>query len=372
MAVTTTMPLLYPSLFFFFSLFFRQSQARAHPRDAPAMYVFGDSVMDPGNNIFLETHVKVNFTPYGVDFPAGPTGRFTNGYTIADFWYTWFGVRSKEPIPLPYMHPLSRQKPNTKGFNYASGTAGIFPDTGSTLGKNLPLGQQVKLFGDTAQQYLPSLGAYKNKAKLSQALSESIFVVCMGGNDYINYLQPGFNTSKLYNPQQFGEFLVNELGNHLQDLYKVGARKFVVFEIAPLGCLPDFIDKTKPSTLCNEKINGFVSIFNKNLGVKLNKLKSMLDGSTFVTAKAYQLIYDIVHNPLHHGFADARYPCCASGSNGTGDCKPGTVPCRNRGSRVFWDTVHPTEVLYRRIAGDCFNGKGLCTPMNIVQLAGER
>ncbi|KAL6963819.1 hypothetical protein U1Q18_034824 [Sarracenia purpurea var. burkii] len=250
---------------------------------------------------------------------------------------------------------------------------------------------QVKLFKETVQQNLPSLGEHNNRAK--HALSESIFVVCMGSNDYINYLQPGSNARKLYNEEQFGEFLVKELGNHLeasfnfrellntfsphncfaspQDLYRVGARKFVVFEISPLGCLPDLIDKTKPPTSCNEQINGLVSIFNSYLGAKTNELTSTLNGSTFITAKTYQLVYDIVHNPLHHGFKDARYPCCASGINGNRGCKPGTVPCQRRDSHVFWDAVHPTEAVYRRIAAECFNGQALCTPMNIVQLSGQ-
>ncbi|KAG5551559.1 hypothetical protein RHGRI_009832 [Rhododendron griersonianum] len=203
----------------------------------------------------------------------------------------------KKPLEMDL---LSKQKSNTKGFNYASGTAGILPNNSRNIGENLPLGKQVKLFKETVEQYLPSLGAYNNRAKLSNALSKSIFVVCMGSNDYINYLEPGSNTSKLYNAEQFGEFLVNELGNHLQELYNLGARKFVVFEIAPLGCLPDVIDKTKPLTICDEQINGLVSIFNTNLGVKLNELKSILSGSTFVTAKSYQFIHDIIHAPLHH------------------------------------------------------------------------
>ncbi|KAF7136414.1 hypothetical protein RHSIM_Rhsim08G0177000 [Rhododendron simsii] len=325
-----TMSFLFTGLFFLFV----ESQARGIRRVAPALYVFGDSVMDPGNNIFLNTFVKVNFTPYGIDFRGGPTGRFTNGYTIADFWYKWSNKRSHESIPLPYLHPLNKLNSNTKGFNYASGTAGIPRDTSHSIGENLPMGQQVN-------------------------------------NDYMNYLQPGSNTSKLYNAEQFGEFLVNELGNHLQELYNLGARKFVVFEVAPLGCLPDVLDKTKPSTLCDEHINGLVSVFNTNLGVKLNKLKSLLNGSTFVTAKSYRLIHDIIYNPLHHGFSDARQACCASGVDGSGDCKPGTVPCQSRKSHVFWDRVHPTEAIYERIASECFNGKGLCTPMNIVQLAGK-
>jgi len=53
---------------------------------APALYVFGDSLFDNGNNNFLPTLARANFLPYGVDFPRGPTGRFSNGRTVADFF----------------------------------------------------------------------------------------------------------------------------------------------------------------------------------------------------------------------------------------------------------------------------------------------
>lgn len=53
---------------------------------APALYCFGASVSDSGNNNFLPTLAKANYTPYGIDFVKGaPTGRFTNGKTIVDF-----------------------------------------------------------------------------------------------------------------------------------------------------------------------------------------------------------------------------------------------------------------------------------------------
>ena len=51
-----------------------------------ALYVFGDSTVDSGNNNFLITQAKANYIPYGVDFGDGkPTGRYTNGRTEADF-----------------------------------------------------------------------------------------------------------------------------------------------------------------------------------------------------------------------------------------------------------------------------------------------
>lgn len=51
-----------------------------------AMYVFGDSLLDPGNNIyFVNSVAKANRQPYGIDFSVGPTGRFCNDKIIVDF-----------------------------------------------------------------------------------------------------------------------------------------------------------------------------------------------------------------------------------------------------------------------------------------------
>lgn len=50
-------------------------------------FVFGDSLVDAGNNDYLFTLSKADSPPYGIDFkPSGgkPTGRFTNGRTISD------------------------------------------------------------------------------------------------------------------------------------------------------------------------------------------------------------------------------------------------------------------------------------------------
>lgn len=50
----------------------------------PAMFIFGDSLIDNGNNNNLPSFAKANYFPYGIDFNSGPTGRFSNGYTIVD------------------------------------------------------------------------------------------------------------------------------------------------------------------------------------------------------------------------------------------------------------------------------------------------
>jgi len=50
-----------------------------------AFFVFGDSLVDSGNNNYLVTTARADSPPYGIDYPTGrPTGRFSNGLNIPD------------------------------------------------------------------------------------------------------------------------------------------------------------------------------------------------------------------------------------------------------------------------------------------------
>ncbi|KAJ0751333.1 putative triacylglycerol lipase [Helianthus annuus] len=57
----------------------------------PGLYVFGDSLVDVGNNNYLAISLaKADFPHNGVDFPTGKaTGRFSNGKNAADFLGTF-------------------------------------------------------------------------------------------------------------------------------------------------------------------------------------------------------------------------------------------------------------------------------------------
>lgn len=57
----------------------------------PALFIFGDSVVDVGNNNHQLTIIKANFPPYGRDFENHyPTGRFCNGKLATDFTGNFF------------------------------------------------------------------------------------------------------------------------------------------------------------------------------------------------------------------------------------------------------------------------------------------
>lgn len=52
-----------------------------------ALFVFGDSLFDPGNNNYINTTTdfQANHWPYGQSYFSTPTGRFTDGRIIPDF-----------------------------------------------------------------------------------------------------------------------------------------------------------------------------------------------------------------------------------------------------------------------------------------------
>ncbi|KAF3777169.1 GDSL esterase/lipase [Nymphaea thermarum] len=97
------------------------------PSEARAFFVFGDSLVDNGNNNFLVTSARADSPPYGIDYPTHrPTGRFSNGLTIPDIISEKMGVES----PLPYLHPFLHGERLLGGANFASAGVGILNDTG--------------------------------------------------------------------------------------------------------------------------------------------------------------------------------------------------------------------------------------------------
>lgn len=81
-------------LLFFIILFCKTKGSSQLPPNfkVPAVLVFGDSIMDTGNNNNnTQTLAKCNFPPYGRDFQGAiPTGRFGNGKVPSDLIGTLF------------------------------------------------------------------------------------------------------------------------------------------------------------------------------------------------------------------------------------------------------------------------------------------
>jgi hypothetical protein len=95
-----------------------------------AQFIFGDSLVDQGNNNYLSSIAKSNFKPNGIDLPEfnyQPTGRFCNGKLVSDFISDYMGI----PSVLAYLDPANTGSNLLRGANYASAGSGILDDTGA-------------------------------------------------------------------------------------------------------------------------------------------------------------------------------------------------------------------------------------------------
>ncbi|KAK1562094.1 hypothetical protein Q3G72_006126 [Acer saccharum] len=160
----------------------------------PAMFIFGDSLIDSGNNNYIPTIAKADYFPYRVDFGL-PTGRFCNGLTAADYAALYLGL----PLIPPYLSALSKGRNILNGLNYASAAAGILNETGQHFGARIPFNAQISQFETTIRLHLQLF--FENPDMLNQYLAKSVFLINVGSNNYINnYLQPNrkydFNSTK--------------------------------------------------------------------------------------------------------------------------------------------------------------------------------
>ncbi|KAK4723087.1 hypothetical protein R3W88_013320 [Solanum pinnatisectum] len=112
-----------------------------------AIFTFGDSIVDQGNNNYISTMAKCNFLPYGKDFNGGiPTGRFSNGKTPPDL--------------LDFK----------TGVSFASGGCGFDPLTSIIAFKEYT-GKLERLVGEEEATYI---------------LKNSLFLVVVGSDDLAN------------------------------------------------------------------------------------------------------------------------------------------------------------------------------------------
>ncbi|KAL8090917.1 hypothetical protein AgCh_040110 [Apium graveolens] len=341
------------------------SVTRGEPQ-VPCYFIFGDSLVDNGNNNNLVTEAKVNYPPYGVDFPGRvATGRFSNGENTADILGKLLGFANYTPP-----HATARGRDIVKGLNYGSGGAGILTESGRHLGDNIDLNRQLLNHRRTVHKIIGLQG--KNSTFTKNYLKKCIYTVGMGNNDYINnYFMPDkYNSSKLYTPEQFADVLIQQYSKQLNTLYTYGARKVAVFGLGLSGCTPAKISIFGANASgCVDKINAAVALFNERLKPLYDGLNKNLTDSKYIFVNSTNIS---LGDPTSAGFTVLSSSCCRASENlGKGQCKPHQPPCSDRGKYIFWDEFHPTEKVNMGTASRSYKAASNLDsyPMDIRSLA---
>ncbi|KNA10996.1 hypothetical protein SOVF_139250 [Spinacia oleracea] len=350
----------------------RNSTSATKQVQVPCFFIFGDSLVDNGNNNGILTLARANYQPYGVDFAQGATGRFCNGRTVVDVLAQLLGFSD-------YIPPFSSATRASlmRGVNFASGASGIRDETGNNLGAHISMNEQVNNFGRVVQLMRRSRSFRGDPNGVQNYLSKCIIYSGLGSNDYLNnyFMTDYYSTSSQFTPEAYATTLLQDYARQLTDLYRLGARKVIVPGIGPIGCIPYELARYKGTAQnpCNEQKNNIINLFNSGLKQLVDTINNgQFPGAKFVYLDSFQGSKDLDKNSKAYGLEVTDQGCCGVGkNNGQITCLPLQTPCENRDKYLFWDSFHPTEVANVILANKAYSSRPntYAHPINVRQLA---
>ncbi|KQK16696.1 GDSL esterase/lipase At1g71250 [Brachypodium distachyon] len=313
------------------------SRKATRRRLVPAVFVLGDSTLDVGNN----NHLKGEDVPradkqfYGIDFPGGAkaTGRFSNGYNIADFIAKYLGF---ERSPVAYLVLKSRNylipSAMDRGVSFASAGAGILDSTNA--GNNIPLSQQVRYMASTKAAMEAAVGAHK----ASEILADSFFLLGIGSNDLFQSTpKTPADVTALFT------VLVSNYTAAVTDLYGMGARKIGMINVGPVGCVPR-VRVLNTTGACHDGMNRLAMGLATAIKSAVASQAPKLPGLSYSLADSFAASQATFANPQASGFVSADSACCGRGRlGGEGVCMRNSTLCGNRDAYMFFDWVHSTQ-----------------------------
>nr|POE95067.1 gdsl esterase/lipase exl3 [Quercus suber] len=246
--------------------------------------MFGDSIVDTGNNNGLTSVVKCDFPPYGRDFNGGmPTGRFSNGKVPSDFLVEELGIKDLLPA---YRDPSLQPKDLLTGVSFASGGTGYDPLTPQVVSV-IPLSEQLQDF----KQYIGKLKGIVGEGRTNFILAKSVVFVVASSNDIANtYFLTGIRKVE-YDIPSYADLLLNSASNFIKRLLVGGSE-----------------------TECAKQPNQASQVFNDKLSWELGHLNNNLPNAKVVYIDVYNPILDLVTNPKKYGFEIANKGCCGTGT----------------------------------------------------------
>nr|CAB3468601.1 unnamed protein product [Digitaria exilis] len=344
----------------------------------PAMFVFGSSIVDVGNNNYLPgpSVPRANRPFNGIDFPGSiPTGRFSNGYNTADYIAKNMGFACSPPayLSLAPTSPYGPLVPTalTNGVNYASGGAGILDSTNA--GNNIPLSKQVQYFKATKAKMVAAAGP----VAVNAVLSRSVFLLNAGNNDMYVFAAAELARNRSAADQRSDAAalyasLVSNYSSTITELYSMGARRFAIINVWLVGCVPA-VRVLSPTGACSGLLNQLAGGFNDALRSLLagDDLAQRLPGLVYSLADFFGFTQDTLADPRASGFTDIAGACCGSGRlGGEAECFPNSTLCDDRDRHVFWDLAHPSQRAAFLAAQAFYDGPDhYTTPINFMQLA---
>ncbi|AEE33032.1 GDSL-motif lipase 3 [Arabidopsis thaliana] len=327
-----------------------------------ALFVFGDSLFDAGNNNYINTvsSFRSNIWPYGQTNFKFPTGRLSDGPEKA-----WL------PSIPPNLQPNNGNNQFTYGVSFASAGAGALAE--SFLGMVINLGTQLNNFKDVEKSLRSELG----DAETKRVFSRAVYLFHIGANDYFYPFSANSSTFKSNSKEKFVDFVIGNITFVIEEVYKMGGRKFGFLNVGPYECSPNSLirDRTKIGS-CFKPVAELIDMHNKKFPDVLRRLQRQLSGFRYALHDYHTSLSERINSPSKYGFKEGKKACCGSGPlRGINTCGNRIGPsqgyglCENVTDYLFYDSSHLTEKAHRQIAELIWNGPPNVTrPYNLKAL----
>ncbi|KAL2635795.1 hypothetical protein R1flu_007274 [Riccia fluitans] len=319
----------------------------------PALWVFGDSTVDTGNQNYITSVIKSNYPPYGRDFvPPGPTGRFCNGKVPNDFLADYLEI----PRPVNFLSQEAKGGRILTGVNFASSGSGFLDITGLLFGV-MNLTRQLDNFGKIKKDMIAQIG----EAETERILTTSIYLVSTGSNDFVNSYNINPILQHAFTPKQYEDLLLSTIETNLKTLHGYGARTLYFNSLSPIGCVPEQLNFfNSKDGACLEKVNGPLKSFNKGLQDLLARLRQEIPDYNLHYVNVYDTLFGAITTPEKYGFKYGNTACCGEGAYNGLPCLPAvSKQCDNADEYVFWDLFHPSQKTYEMLTNDIIKQSGL-------------
>ena len=272
----------------------------AGPYDA--LYVFGDSLSDVGNDLLITSNAVPASPPYFA-------GRFSNGPNYADVLANGLGL------------PLTGSTVGGTGYAYGGARSDyVRPEL-------VPFG---------AKSYVEQIDAYKTSTS-NVADPNGLYVLWIGSNDMGDVLT-GKNPVSVANG--VGAAIANTLGDlttSIADLAGMGAKHFLIPNLPNLGLTPDVL--ALPPAV-GAQVTGLTQAYNAALDSALNSFSSL----NLFRYDTFSASTDVFNNPADHGLTNVTQGCYPGLEDGS--LPQGGSICATPGTYLFWDHEHPSAALH--------------------------
>ncbi len=293
--------------------------AAAEPlHEYSGLYVFGDSLSDPGNAYALQGTFSV--PPYD-PIPSAPYEiggfHFTNGKT----WIEQLAPK----LDLRRGAKPAFQRPGIFG-NYAIGAS----RAGSSGSPLQTLAGQVGAFLDDASGAAPP---------------DALYTIWLGSNDVRDALEAAFADPTLATSFLILDAAVAAEADGISQLYDAGARHFLVLNVPNVALAPIVADGGPAAAAIALALS---AAFNNRLANALDELTLTASNIDIIHFDTFRFISTVVANPAVFGLNNVVDTCLSF-------FVIEDVICEQPSRYLFWDAIHPTRAGHRILARQILN-----------------